>query len=648
MDWLSGKKRELSAFLLGLMAFFLNNHYMILADKANDVYFFPALIIPILVALAWGWRCGLICCVLGLVAFSPFWAVPLNGWGNLSTALAYAVWVFLHGWCAQMRRSGRLAFYSLYIAQLAFVLAFLLSNGILTQFLVRFNPIYAGAVSLKFVSMSTIMVNARAFILYTTLLTFVANSLLSLKPVARAFGLPEEARSSEFFIITALATVLAVMADEYFYMYAPTYYNVYIHLSQILRIMATACVIYFLGDIFRAILEFQRLEQESSDRQTNLYSNISDIYLELAEGGRIMEMSNAAPLIFNCRREALRHRNLFDFFVYRHQALRVLNGIRNGEDLKNVEVQIKREGEAEQAGVLLIRSAVKQKNGRVTFFARDITDYKELKHAQLEQQAVINTVFEWCDDLIWTVKDQDNRLAVFNRACGGYFEERFNLVLQSGMTPDEMFGDESGFWQDCYKSIVRYERWRETYTDTNNGRVYEIQGYLMMHDDRTRTLSVFLQDVTTMVEKTKNMELMNQELELSVKKRIKDMEEAHKELDRYSYIVSHEIKTPIRAIQAYNQIINEESLSILNNEAQMAVVGIDRMCNSTLVCIEGLLAHTKVKARELQLGYVDMNRLVEEVFAEFGVVHQGRQMELIRENMPYTTADAFLIKQVVY
>lgn len=80
-----------------------------------------------------------------------------------------------------------------------------------------------------------------------------------------------------------------------------------------------------------------------------------------------------------------------------------------------------------------------------------------------------------------------------------------------------------------------------------------------------------------------------------------DYKKAYKELERFCYSVSHDLKTPLRAIAAYNDIIIEDNLEDLSDDSREAVYSIRSICNLTLNMIESLLMHSKANFQKLHL-----------------------------------------------
>src|SRR5579872_3933753 len=95
----------------------------------HEVTLLWSLSLPLLAALAYGWRYGLLAGTVGGAAFMGFWLWPSNGWGNVVGSLLYAGWFVWHGWCSERRRERPAWWNNLYAAQIAASLVF--SAGLL-------------------------------------------------------------------------------------------------------------------------------------------------------------------------------------------------------------------------------------------------------------------------------------------------------------------------------------------------------------------------------------------------------------------------------------------------------------------------------------------------------------------------------------
>jgi signal transduction histidine kinase len=95
-----------------------------------------------------------------------------------------------------------------------------------------------------------------------------------------------------------------------------------------------------------------------------------------------------------------------------------------------------------------------------------------------------------------------------------------------------------------------------------------------------------------------------------------DLQQKNKELESFSYSVSHDLRTPLRSIAGFAQILLDDYSPSLEADARRHL---ERICSATIhmgALIDGLLALSQVGRAELQLGLVDLTGAAGAVAAE--------------------------------
>lgn len=150
-------------------------------------------------------------------------------------------------------------------------------------------------------------------------------------------------------------------------------------------------------------------------------------------------------------------------------------------------------------------------------------------------------------------------------------------------------------------------------------------------------------------EKTRQVIRMNEELEKMVEQRTLQLSDAIKELESFSYTVSHDLKSPLRSIDYYAKFILEDYEKTLGEDVASMLKNIRSVCSGMFDLIDKLLLYAVTAKAEPEFSMVDMNSLFEQTFNEMMVAEQGRNIELkIDSNLPEVKADCVLIKQVVH
>ena len=134
----------------------------------------------------------------------------------------------------------------------------------------------------------------------------------------------------------------------------------------------------------------------------------------------------------------------------------------------------------------------------------------------------------------------------------------------------------------------------------------------------------------------RSLQAINQELERRVSERTAQLEEANRELESFSYAVSHDLKSPLRAIGGFSQILLEDHRERLGEEARQLLDRIVRNVNHMHQLIGDLLAYSRMERHPPEIQSLDLpgliNRLMrdqDELFAESGI-HLETQLPPLR------------------
>jgi len=105
-------------------------------------------------------------------------------------------------------------------------------------------------------------------------------------------------------------------------------------------------------------------------------------------------------------------------------------------------------------------------------------------------------------------------------------------------------------------------------------------------------------------------------LENKVAERTRDLEARSRELEAFSYTVSHDLKAPLRGIQAYSQFLLEEYAAQLDETGRRYATSVAQAARNMKQLIDDLLEYSRLDRREVELGPVDLRSLTESIIAE--------------------------------
>lgn len=137
----------------------------------------------------------------------------------------------------------------------------------------------------------------------------------------------------------------------------------------------------------------------------------------------------------------------------------------------------------------------------------------------------------------------------------------------------------------------------------------------------------------------------NQQLEQKVKERTAQLELANKELESFSYTVSHDLRAPLRAIVGFTSILEEDYTSKLDDEARRITAVIKGNTHKMARLIDDLLAFSRLGRQEITKAPVDMEAMVKETTHNLASQTDTSKVKWTIHPLPVVPANANMIQQ---
>lgn len=148
-------------------------------------------------------------------------------------------------------------------------------------------------------------------------------------------------------------------------------------------------------------------------------------------------------------------------------------------------------------------------------------------------------------------------------------------------------------------------------------------------------------DITERKKAEQQIRQLNADLQINVRQ----LETTNKELESFSYSISHDLRSPLRALSGYSRIMEEDYSQALDDEAKRLLRNIQFNALKMGTLIDDLLAFSRLGRKEVQKSRVDMQRMVENVLIEIGKSEKHNAAITINP-LPIADVDPNLFQQV--
>ncbi|HLG99421.1 MAG TPA: ATP-binding protein [Bryobacteraceae bacterium] len=203
--------------------------------------------------------------------------------------------------------------------------------------------------------------------------------------------------------------------------------------------------------------------------------------------------------------------------------------------------------------------------------------------------------------------------------------EQFRLLLSSGAVP------EPGGGHEC-RVHAR--------SSGDHWVTVKVTSIAAAPDNRVRV--VVMQDVTRRKATELEIQRLNQELQA----RISDLTAVNQELESFNYSIAHDLRAPIRHIDAYSKALLERPGMGLPEDARIFLERVRRGASRMGRMVDELLELSRTSRKEPVRQLTKLSSVVEELMAELKAETQGREIEWLLQELPAIHCDPTLIRQV--
>jgi PAS domain S-box-containing protein len=135
-------------------------------------------------------------------------------------------------------------------------------------------------------------------------------------------------------------------------------------------------------------------------------------------------------------------------------------------------------------------------------------------------------------------------------------------------------------------------------------------------------------------------------LEELVTERTCALEAVNRELEAFSYSVSHDLRTPLRAIEGFSRLLELKHVEHLDADARRLVQVVRQNAMTMARLIDDILSFSRCGRAELRTSRIDMDQLVRSVWSELEPDRVGREIRFELAALPPAEGDLSMVRQV--
>jgi PAS domain S-box-containing protein len=282
---------------------------------------------------------------------------------------------------------------------------------------------------------------------------------------------------------------------------------------------------------------------------------------------------------------------------------------------------------------------------------RDTTERKDSQDALKESEERFRGLAESTNDIVWEM-DANGHFTYVN----GKVQELFGVDPRDsiGKPPTRFIVPKDkekmeAFAADHLKNPRPFTNFENTHVGPNGHRIYlESNGAPFFDTDgNLKGYRGIARDATDRKMKEEEIRHLNEELEQRVKDRTRQYEIANRELEAFSYSVSHDLRSPLRSINGFSQALLDGYLDKLDEQGRDFLQRIIAASKRMSQLIDDLLQLSRVTRLDMIREKVNLSEMAESIAASLRETEPDRQVTFVIEPNILADGDPRLLQIVL-